>query len=234
MRASLCIVLAFALASCGRKVCEPLSARACECAPELPGIEICDSGGTGTWGCVCGPGTAAPDEGTVRVRSTCRRMELIDEKAAPRLSAGGCPAVGELGLDPMDAWGKSIVLVCAPGMEPAVTSSGMDGQFGSHDDLTIDVCRKIEKFGSLAEYDRATRREEEEVALGGGTHAAEDATDTQALIDFLKNKIAEEEAAAAKPRPRPKPKPAPASTSVPTSYTDPISGIQESPKKKHK
>ena len=157
------IGIVMVLSGCGRKACEPGTSRACECEPGVEGAQLCSTDGVGWWTCVCSPGEGLIEGESLEVRSTCKRVELILSMVQDWVEADpGCPKVGDLNLDPFDAWGKQIVVVCSPDGESTVMSSGLDGRFGSEDDLLPETCEKIDKFGSLAKYEEAMERKTEE------------------------------------------------------------------------
>ena len=162
------ILLAVACAvGCGKKVCEPGSTQACECAKDLEGARVCASSGEAWWGCVCTPAVGVLAGDPLKERTTCRRMEVITQATETYMEENkACPSMKDLQLDRADAWGETLVVVCSLENVPTVTSSGADRRFGSGDDLTPETCQKIEKYGSIAKYEAAMRQEQELVAEG--------------------------------------------------------------------
>ncbi|MBW2263876.1 MAG: hypothetical protein JRG91_18100 [Deltaproteobacteria bacterium] len=221
------ILLAVACAvGCGKKVCEPGSTQACECAKDLEGAQVCASSGEAWWGCVCTPAIGVLAGDPLKERTTCRRMEVIVEVTRTYMEKNkSCPSMADLQLDPGDAWGESLVVVCSLENVPTVTSSGGDGRFGSQDDLTPDNCQKIEKFGSMAKYDEAMRQEQDLVAEG-----------SDEVEQYVVPRPDASTEGIAKPRPLRPPKPPSAGKPKPPEspgYFDPIGGLDDPPRKKH-
>ncbi len=221
------ILLAAACAvGCGKKVCEPGSTQACECAKDLEGAQVCASSGEAWWGCVCTPAAGVLAGDPLKERTTCRRMEVIVEATQAYMDQNRvCPRMADLQLDPGDAWGESLVVVCSLENVPTVTSSGADGRFGSQDDLTPDSCQKIEKYGSIAKYEEAMRQEQALVA-----ESSDEVEEHVAPVPDAST------SGSVKPRPPRPPKPPVEKPKPPVespAYFDPIGGLDDKPKKKH-
>ena len=221
------ILLAVACAvGCGKKVCEPGSTQACECAKDLEGARVCASSGEAWWGCVCTPAVGVLAGDPLKERTTCRRMEVITQATETYMEENkACPSMKDLQLDRADAWGETLVVVCSLENVPTVTSSGADRRFGSGDDLTPETCQKIEKYGSIAKYEAAMRQEQELVAEG---------TEEGDELTIPKPDASTESSSKPRPPRPPKPpveKPKPPETKP--ELFDPIGGLDDPPRKKH-
>jgi len=225
-RLGIILLAAACTLGCGKKVCEPGSTQACECAKDLEGAQVCAAGGDAWWGCVCTPAVGVLSGDPLKERTTCRRLEVIASATDTYMeNHATCPKMTDLQLNPGDAWGETFVVVCSLENVPTVTSSGADRRFGSGDDLTPDTCQKIEKYGSMAKYEEAMRQEHDLVA------------ETREEVEEMPLPAPDASTSGStKPRPPRPPKPPEEKPKPPVAspeYFDPIGGLDDKPSKKH-